>query len=292
MGYPSAVPSLSAATLAEDVFKMMYTCQSTNLIRGTVACQQTSSSDLNVVDPDSANAGPVVGLVMSGGTLSAGAYSAPAVNDPILVQRFGRAIGLLATSQTITRGDALGAVAGSGGKLGLYMPGQGMKFVGVAAQSKTTSATSLYVEVDIMANPRAQTSLGISGFASTTYQNATKYLSAAGTAIASATPVVLFVVPPGGGYLRNLVASDTTAPGGTDTDVFAAYVNSYSAGVYAGFGAASALTCTITGTAMRAHDITHAVAVNEGDLVAIGVVASTTSLGAGRAATLQFTQTL
>lgn len=286
------VPSLSCSTLAEDVFKEFKTCQSTSLVRGTVACMKVTGTDADVVDPDNANAGPVVGLVMSGGPLTSGAYGAPALNDPLTIQRFGRAVGLLTTSQTITKGDPLGTASGDTGKLRLYRPGQGMRFIGIAAQSKTTTSTALFIDVDLNCNPRAVAAMPIFGSASTNSQNNTRYLSAPGTTTPASSPVVLFVVPPGGGYIRNLVASSTTAPGGSDSDVYAAYINAYSAGAYGGFGSASALTCTISAGAFEAKDSTHAVAVNEGDLIAIGVVASATSLGAGRSATLQFTQQL
>lgn len=284
----SAVPALAAGTQAEDIFKQFRTCQSVSLVYGTVACVKTTGTDADVTDPDNAAAGPVVGLVLTQGSVTAGVFSAPALNDPLTIQRFGKGVGLLATSQTITRGDALGVVASTGGKLGTFKPGQGMKFVGFAAQSVTTSGTSKYIEVDLNCNPRSSSVIGVSGFASTAIGAATKYLSAPGTTTASASAVPLFVVPPGGGYVRNLVASATTAPGGTDTGAYSVYINPYASGAYGGF-AISALTCTITGTAVTAHDITHAVAVNEGDLLAIGVVSSAGTL-AGQYATFQFTQ--
>lgn len=287
----ASVPSNSAGTLAEDVFKKMMTCQDTALVYGTVACMDTSASntDLDAVSPDNANAGIAVGLVMSQGSLSSGAFGAPVAGDPLQVQRFGQAVGLLATNQTITRGQKLGAVSGTGGQLGAYIPGQGMKFVGYAAQSKTTTSTALYIAVDLNCNPRDSHSMAVSGFASTTFQNATKYLSAPGTGAASSTAVELFVVPPGGGFIANLVASDGTAPGGSDSDAYAVYRNPLSAGAYGGF-AITALTCTISASGVEAKDATHSVAVNEGDILAIGVVASATSLGASRRATFQFFQ--
>lgn len=283
------VPGLSAGTLAEDVFKKMMTCQDTALVRGTVACVYTAGTDLDVVSPDNASASAVVGLVMSAGTLTSGSYSAPAVGDPLAIQRFGQGVGLLAANQTITRGQKLGAVPGTGGQLGAFIPGQGMKFVGIAAQSKTTTSTPLYLEVDLNCNPKDAHALLASGFASTTFQNATKYLSAPGTGAASASAVALAVVPAGGGSLANLVAADTTAPGGTDSDQYIVYRNPLVSGAYTGW-AATALTCTITGTAVEAKDVTHQVAVNEGDLLAIAVVASATSLGAGRNASFQIIQ--
>lgn len=280
------VPGLSAGTLAEDVFKKMMTCQDVALVRGTVACVLSTGTDLDVVSPDAANASAVVGLVMSSGTLTSGVYSAPALGDPLTIQRFGQGIGLLAPNQTITRGQKLGVVAGTGGQLGAFIPGQGMRFIGYAAQSKTTGATALYLEVDLGANPRDSHAMAVSGFAATTFQNATKFLSAPGTGAAAAAQVELMVVPQGGGVIANLQASDGTAPGGTDSDIYTVQKSSDNGGTWAD----TTLTATITGAAKSAQDIAHTPAVAAGDILAIKVVASATSLGAGRRASFQFIQ--
>lgn len=278
------VPNLSCGTLAEDVFKKTMTCQDTALVRGTVACQYTAGTDLDVVNPDNASASVVVGLVASAGTLTSGSYSAPAVGDPLTIQRFGQGVGLLAANQTITRGDPLGTVSGTGGQIGAYVPGRGQKFVGYAAQSKTSSGTPLYIEVDLGSNPKDIHVMGISGFASTTFQNATKFLSAPGTTTAAASAVELFVVPPGGGKIANLSASDGTAPGGSDSDAFTVQKSSDNGATWTD----TALTATISASAKAASDTTHTVAVAAGDLLAIKVVASATSLGASRRASFMF----
>lgn len=280
------VPGLSCGTLAEDVFKKTMTCQDVALIRGTVACQYTAGTDLDAVNPDHASASVVVGLVVSAGMLDGGVYSAPAVGDPIAVQRFGQSVGLLSANQTIVRGDPLGAISGTGGQLGLFIPGQGMKYVGIAAQSKTTTGTALYIEVDLGANPKVVTIEKVSGFAATTFQNATKFMSAPGTGAAAAAQVVLGVVPHGGGVLANLMVDDGTAPGGADTDAFTVQKSSDHGGTWTD----TTLTATITGAAQAASDVTHQTAVAAGDLLAIKIVASATSAGANRSASFQILQ--
>lgn len=280
------VPGLSCGTLAEDVFKKTMTCQDVALTRGTVACVYTAGTDLDVVSPDNASASAVVGLVASAGTLTNGAYSAPALGDPLTIQRFGQGVGLLAPNQTITRGQKLGAISGTGGQLGAYIPGQGMKFIGFAAQSKTTTSIALFIEVDLNSNPKVVTVEKVSGFASTTFQNSTKYLSAPGTTTAAAAQVVLGVVPPGGGVLANLVVDEGTAPGGSDTDAFTVQTSVDHGATWVN----STLTATVTGAAKSASDVTHTPAVTAGMLLAIAVVASATSLGAGKSASFQILQ--
>ena len=283
------VPGLSAAAKAQDVFQISYTAQSVNLVYGTVACLKTNGTDMDIVDPDNANAGPVLGLVSSQGNLTAGVFAGPAVGDAVNVQRFGRAAGLLAPNQTITRGDDLGASAGTLGQLAAFLPGQGMKYVGVAAQSKTSGATALYLEVDLAAAPvNNKVAMAASGFASTAPGAATKFLSAPGTGAGAAAAVPLFAVPSGGAQIRNLVASATTAPAGADTGIFTIQRSALAAGVYAAF-ADTTVTCTITGVAVEAKDIAHAVTVTEGDLLAIKCVSSGATI-AGLSATFQFTK--
>jgi|SRR6185312_1081229 len=107
------------------------------------------------------------------------------------------------------------------------------------------------------------------GSASTAIGAATKYLSAAGTATAASSQVVLDLVTHAS-TLQNLYANASTAPAGTDTLIFTVQTSTDNGGTWTD----SALTCTITGTAKAASDTTHAVAVAAGTLIAIKVVSS------------------
>lgn len=108
---------------------------------------------------------------------------------------------------------------------------------------------------------------------------ATKYLTAAGQNHAAAA-VPLHVVTKVG-VIRNLYASYVTAPGGTDTGVFAVMLSTDNGASYS----ATALTCTITGTTKAGSDTTHAVAVAAGNTLAIREVSSA---GTAAGATVTF----
>lgn len=285
----SAVPALASGTQAEDVFKQFRTCQSVSLVYGTAACVKTNGTDADVTDPDNANAGPIVGLVLTQGAVTAGVFGAPALNDPLTIQRFGKGVGLLATSQTITRGDRLGTIAGTGGKIGAYAPGTGQKYVGIAAQSVTTSGTSKTIEVDINANPGANAGgprqVTVSQPLKTTVLGAaTVYGATTGVAFGSAA-IQLYVCRTTGETARNLRASLGIAPGGSDTVIWTLMKSSDNGNTWAN----TALTCTITGAAFANSDATNSVALTAGDILALKAVSSA-GTAAGAAATFDITQ--
>lgn len=103
---------------------------------------------------------------------------------------------------------------------------------------------------------------------------ATRFPTTAGGAV-SATEVAIGIVTRTG-VLRNLRASLVTAPGGTDTVAFTVRTSSDNGATWA----ATTLTCTITGNAKAASDLTHFPAVTAGDLLSVQMVSS-----AGTAAT-------
>jgi|SRR5579871_6488532 len=288
---PAPIVGAAATAIADDVFPVSYLSQSA-IPGGAVVCYNAGGTAPNnndeVVLPGAVNAGQIAGVSRSFGPYTSGAGGASTAGvDRVRVQKVGRAPVLLAAGQTCNVGD-IAVVANASGHVQSRTRWTGSAGkIGKFAQAKTAGANPELVEVDLELGD-VEYAMLISGFASTTSQNNTRYLSAPGTGAPSATAIELAVVPPGGGTLRNLVASDGTAPGGTDSDTFTVYRNPLVAGAYTGW-AATALTCAVTGSAVEAKDSTHSVAVNEGDLLAIAVVASATSLGASRRASMQLT---
>lgn len=98
---------------------------------------------------------------------------------------------------------------------------------------------------------------------------ATKYLATPGQAKASAQ-VALYAVRFTGEVIRNLSVNLATAPGGSDTVVTTVQKSSDNGATWTD----TALTCTITGTAKAATDLTDAVTLTAGDLLAVKVVSS------------------
>jgi hypothetical protein len=286
----SPVITLSAATKAEDLFKENHLMQSA-IRKGQVVCYRTGngSTDDEVVLPGSALAGRIAGVALSAGALVSGVYAAGvAGTDRVVFQKLGRAVCILAPNTACVRGD-VAVVADSTGRVRPRLAGEPTSGrVGKFHQSRGSSSSEQMVEVDLELGDVDLVLAQFQGFASTNSQNNTRYLSAAGTGAPSASAVVVGVVPPGGGTLRNLTCVSQTAPGGSDTDQFIVYRNPLVAGAYTGW-AATSVTATITGSAVEAKDASHTQACNEGDLIAIAVVASATSLGAGRVASVQLT---
>lgn len=113
------------------------------------------------------------------------------------------------------------------------------------------------------------------GAATSTSTATLKYLSAPATAAPAASAVDLGITTQAC-TIQNLKASMTTAPGGTDTCVFTVFTSTNDGTSYS----ATALTCTITGTATNAADTTHQVSVAAGVRLAVQINSSNTT-GAG-----------
>lgn len=101
---------------------------------------------------------------------------------------------------------------------------------------------------------------------------ATKYLTALGANHASAQ-VKLFVATRAC-TIQNLYVSATTAAAGSDTGAVTVQKSTDNAANYTD----TALTVTITGTAKAGSDTTNRVAIAAGDVLAIKVVSSATTL--------------
>ncbi len=83
--------------------------------------------------------------------------------------------------------------------------------------------------------------------------------------------LVRFAIHKGSGTAKNLSCYLGTAPGGTTNNVFT--LNKAATGNTTG-GSATALTCTITGTAMNCVDNANTVAISAGDLMSIARTAT------------------
>lgn len=199
------------------------------------------------------------------------------LGEALSIARQGLWRALLSANLTTTRGQELIADAGTLGNVAPRTPYTSSAWVlGTAEEAYGPSATADLIEM--YAQPYLKEVIrDVVGSAATAIGAATKYLSAVGTAAGSSTAVVLAVVPFNGCVARNLVVSAQTAPAGTDTGIFTVYRNPLVTGAYTGF-VATALTCTITGTGVFASDLAHAVACNQGDLLAIQCVSSATTL--------------
>jgi len=274
--------TLSASRIS-GIFDVTNLAQS-SIIEGAVVQYQTASTDDNdVILPTAANQFNIAGVSMGAGSIPLG--TAVSGSDFVAVQKLGRAKVLLTASTTVTRGQQA-VVADSTGRTTFRTQwSTSAQVIGYYAQSHTSGSTAEYVMVDLALAP-VEICMPVTGFCVTAPGAATKYLVSvnSGAGAASAVPLI---VAPFAGTIRNLMASATTAPASTDTLIFAVYRNPLSAGAYGGY-ATSALTCTITGTAVQAADNTHTVAVTAGDLLAIQCVSSNVT-GAGITATFQLT---
>lgn len=98
---------------------------------------------------------------------------------------------------------------------------------------------------------------------------ATKYGNAVGQAKAAAQ-VPLYMVRFTGEKICSLAVNLATAPAGADTVITTVQKSSDNGGSWSD----TALTCTITGTAKAAYDLTHSATLAKGDLLAVKLVSS------------------
>lgn len=233
------------------------------------------ADEFTVVLPSAANGGGQ-GICASSGSLPNGTALDSTTNpsgpfDKVTAQKVGLAAALVPAATTVALGQQ--AVNNANGLFIGRTQWSSSAFVwGEFAQGRTTGGTNPeLVELDIkpywveLVRP-------ITGGCTGTIGAATKYLTAPGQAVAAAQ-IPLYVARFNGEVLRNLQASLGTAPGGADTVVFTVYRNPLVAGAYTGW-AATTITCTISAAGVSASDLTHAVTLNQGDLVAIQVVSS------------------
>jgi len=178
---------------------------------------------------------------------------------------------LLKNGTAATRGGKMIASA----TLGYVQPYTDYSFsawiLGTFEEALTASSTSDQVTAYVQPYFQAIVRPVTAGTTSTFGAN-TRFLGAVGSTIASAQ-VPLYVARFAGETIRNLAATLVTAPGGTDTVVFTVQKSSDNGATWAD----TALTCTITGVAKSASDLTDAVVLAAGDILAIKTVSSATT---------------
>lgn len=263
----TAVSTLSASSMAEDLFKAPKITQSA-LPAGSVVVHDSANSDFDVAAPGAALCGGIAGVLVSAGTMTAGVFGNATVGDAVVVQKLGRAVCILAPNQTAVRGQPA-VVANTSGQVRQLAPGERARgLVGVFNQSKTTTATAKQIEVDLaicdIAAPQSITA-GAVGVVTA----ATVYATAPGQAKATAQ-VPLYRARFAGEIVRNLSVNLTTAPGGVDTVATTIQKSSDNGSTWSDL----ALTCTITGAAKSATDLSHSATLAAGDLLAIKYVSS------------------
>lgn len=144
----TTVSTLSASSMAEDLFKAPYQCQSA-LAYGAVVVADTANTDQDCTAPSAALVGGIVGVLVSAGTLTSGAFGACTAGDAVVVQKLGRAVCILATSQTAVRGQRA-VIANTSGHVRPLVAGEATRgIVGTFKQSKTTTSAVKYIEVDL-----------------------------------------------------------------------------------------------------------------------------------------------
>jgi hypothetical protein len=195
--------------------------------------------------------------------------SGTSAGEELEVVRQGLSRVLLENGQTTTRGCQLIA---SGNALGYVAPRTPCSFsalvVGQAEEAVTASGTDQQIEAYVqpywveIVRPVTGGCVGAIG-------QATKYLAAAGQAVAAAQ-VALYQARFSGEVVRNLSASLATAPGGTDTVAMTVQKSSDNGATWSDL----AVTATITGTGKSATDLVHTATLAAGDLLAIKAVSS------------------
>lgn len=211
------------------------------------------------------------GISLSEGQLPDGAADA-SIPDSVTAQKTGIARALVPASSSASEGDQ--AWSDANGKIVKRTPFSFSGFViGQFDESFTAGSNAEYRGVELIPHYiEVVRSFFFANPVASAIGAATKYLAGyAGAALLNA-PIGLCQVAFTGQKLRNLKAQVATAPGGSDT-VIVTFVVSTDGGTTWG-ALASAPTCTITGSATEAHDLTTELSLTAGQLIAPKIVSS------------------
>lgn len=223
------------------------------------------------------------GLAKEGGGPTAGSGVPTSENpDAVDIQTQGQGIALLAANKSVLIGDPIEASNTSGHAQARTRWGTSGPVLGFSRQRKTAGASPTRFEVNLVPHYVEIVQPITGGSEGSAIGAATKYLAAPGVAVAAAQ-IPLFVARKAC-VLRDLAASLKTAPGGADTAIFTVQKSSDNGATWSD----TALTCTISAAAKAASDLTNAVNLAVGDLVAIKVVSSA-GTAAGPTATVSAT---
>lgn len=203
--------------------------------------------------------------------------------DPVATTRQGLTKAKLTTLLAVTRGQPIEADPGTLGNVRGRTPYSRSGWVlGTAEEARTAGSTD--EDLEIYAQPYfVECVRQVTGQCTGTVTAATKYLTAPGSTVAAAQ-IPLYCARFAGETIRNLNAWATTAPGGADTGIYTVQKSSDNGATWTD----TTLTATISAAGKAASDLTHAVVLAAGDLLAIKVVSSNTTL-AGCGATFDVT---
>lgn len=247
------------------IAEMAYLANGAGLRRGVVLVRSTQTKA--VIASAIGQAG--VGVQIDEGALPNGTANYGQDTDhpaDLLAAQFGGiAWGLGAASTSVTLGDQVWANAS-----GLLITRTPYSFSGwiVGEADETRSFGSNPEFFGVLARPQyIETMRGVRGFIAT-LGAVTKYLTFSTTYAAAEVP--LYVAGFTGEKIRNLRIKLGTAPGGSDTVAVTVEKSSDGGGTWSD----TALTCTATGAATTAADLTHAVTLTAYDVLAVKFVSS------------------
>jgi len=205
------------------------------------------------------------GVVQPRGTIGGSGTSA---GEAIALKVQGLARIKLGANRAMTR---LAQLINDPSTLGAIMARTAYSFsamvIGYAQEALSSSSSAQMLEALIQPH-MVEVVRQVTGFVGT-IGVVTKYVNGIGGSI-STTGVPMYLVRFTGETIRNLAINLGTAPGGTDTVAVTVYKSSDNGANWT----ATDLTCTATGTAKTASDLSHSVALTAGDLLAIYVNSS------------------
>lgn len=221
------------------------------------------------------------GLVKARGLIGG---SGAAAGEAIAAQRHGLGRVKLALSTVMTRGAQLIADATTLGTVKPRTPYSfSAKVIGWAEEALSSVAAVQMLEAYIQpidVEIVRQVTCGVLAAPGA----ATKHGTAPGVATGAAAEIPVYIARFTGEVVRNLRVNAVTAPGGSDTVAVTINKSSDNGGTWA----TTTVTCTITGTAKFAADLTHSLALTAGDLLEVAFVSSA-GTAAGLTATFDVT---
>src|SRR5579871_1490495 len=247
-----------------------YTAASAGMRRGVVLVQ--GSTNRLAVLAASVGQGKYRGIQIDEGTLPDGSanYGQDAQHpaEQVNAQKEGIAWGLAAASTSPSQGDQ--AWSNASGLLVSRVPFSFSGFIlGQFDESRAVGANPELVGVELLPQ-YLEICRNVGGFAAAApAAGATKY-GALGTVAVQNAQSPLYIAGYAGEAVRNLKVSVGTAPGANESLAFTVQKSSDNGATWTD----TALTCTVSGTAKAAVDLSHAVTLAAGDLLALKMVAS------------------
>lgn len=206
------------------------------------------------------------------------------IGEALALTRQGLCRMRLTNGITTTRGAELMADAGVLGNVKLRTPYSFSAYVlGTAEEAYASSSTDDPIEAYMQPALKEvvrQVTCGVLAAPGA----ATKHGTAPGVATGAAAEIPLYVARFTGEVVRNLRVNAVTAPGGSDTVAVTINKSSDNGATWA----TTTVTCTLTGAAKTASDLTHSLSLAAGDLLEVAFVSSA-GTAAGLTATFDVT---